>query len=871
MTVEAPWARPAPAVAAELGVAPAEGLAEDEAARRRARWGPNALRATPPVSWASIFLAQFRSLVVLFLLAAMAVSLVAAQWLEAGAIAAVVLLNAAIGFLTELRAVRSMEALRQLGSARVRVRRGGRERALPADELVPGDVVPLEAGDVVAADLRIVEASKLSADESTLTGESVPVAKGTDAVAADAPLSGRTGMLMRGTAVVRGAGLGVVTATGMATELGAIADLAAEAEASATPLERRLEELGRRLVWLTVGIAAVTGGVGILRGRDLVLMLETAIALAVAAIPEGLPIVATLALARGMWRMARRNVLINRLSAVETLGATDVILTDKTGTLTENRMTVARLVLADRAVEAGDLGRAAADPAVRAALEIALLCNDASLEGGVGDPLELALLAAGAQAGLQRPQLVAAAPEVREEAFDPALRLMATVHAAGAGFRVTVKGGPEAVLARCTAERRGNAVRPLDAAGKEEWLERGRRLAAAGLRVLALAEKTVGDADAPAYAELCLVALVGMHDPPRSEIAASLASARAAGVRVVMVTGDHGDTARSIGRGIGLVAEEAGVVSGADLPARGRLPDADAGRLRGTPIFARVEPAQKLELVRLHQEAGSVVAMTGDGVNDAPALRKADIGIAMGRRGTQVAREAADMVLRDDAFASIIVAIRYGRVIFANIRRFVVYLLSCNLSEIAVVFLASLLDLPLPVLPLQILYLNLVTDVFPALALGFGEGDALVMRRPPRPPGEPILAPRHWRRIAGYAALLTVAVLGALLAGLEGFGFPAQRAVTVSFLVLAFAQLWHVFNLRAPGSGFLRNDVTANRWVWGALGLCTGLLLLAVYLPPLAAVLKTADPGARGWALALGASVFPVLAVQAARVLAPRA
>jgi Ca2+-transporting ATPase len=703
-------------------------------------------------------------------------------------------------------------------------------------------------------------------------------------------------MLFKGTAVTRGAGEGVVVAIGMETELGQISRLVEEAEQEATPLEKRLDALGRRLVWVTLGIGAFVAVAGILAGREILLMVETAIALAVASIPEGLPIVATVALARGMWRMARRNALVNRLSSVETLGATNVILTDKTGTLTENQMTVTVLALPRGRVEVGGRGlepegtfarkqapsgeRTLLDPdqqpLLRQALEVGVLCNNASLErngeglSGIGEPMEVALLVAGLKAGLDRPSLVQAKPEVREVAFDPELKMMATFHKEDQRHRVVVKGAYEAVARASTQMRTPDGLRAMADADLAKWEEQSDLLAKEGLRVLALATKVVETEEVDPYQELTFLGLVGLVDPPREEVRPALDAARAAGVRVVMVTGDQPVTARNVARAVGLLEQEddgartaRDVVRGRDLEDVGTLSESERGRILGTPIFARVSPKQKLDLIALHQATGAIVAMTGDGVNDAPALKKADIGVAMGKRGTQVAREAADMVLQDDAFSTIIVAIEQGRAILENIRKFVLYLLSCNISEILVVALASVANAPLPVRPLQILFLNLVTDVFPALALGVGEGDPSIMERPPRDPKEPILARRHWFAIGGYGLAITVAVLGALALALAGLGMEEDRAVTISFLTLACAQLWHVFNMRDRRSGLFRNPITRNSYVWGALALCVLLLLTAVYVPLVADVLAVVDPGLDGWALVLGMSLIPLALGQA--------
>ncbi len=876
--IEAPWARPAETVAHALGVDVELGLSAAEAARRLVQHGPNRLRVAPPRPAWRVLVDQVRSLIVGLLVVAAAVSIAAGQTAEAAAVGAVVALTVGIGFATELRAVRSMEALAALGRASARVRRDGQVRVVPAEGLVPGDVVLVDSGDVVAADLRLVRASRLQADESALTGESVPVEKGPAPVAPSAPLSERTPMLHRGTAVPRGSGLGVVVATGAATEVGAIAELVTIVEKGATPLDRQLAALGRGLIGATFAVAAAVAAVGVASGRDPLLMVQTGIALAVAAVPEGLPVVATLALARGVRRMARQRALLRRLSAVETLGSTAVVITDKTGTLTENRMAVACLALEGGDVEvASDAflrdGRpvtVVADAGLWAALEAAVLCNDAALsldghpDGGTGDPMERALLALAARAGLDRDRLAERRPRVREEAFDPDVRMMATVHRAGPdGYVVAVKGAPGTVLDACARVLGPDGTdRPLDSAGRESWLERNRAMAHAGLRVLALATKTTPVADGTPYHGLTLVGLVGLADPPRAGVREALAACRAAGIDVVMATGDQPATALGVARAVGLSdgADDAGggAVTGAAFDEARAGDEGARGRLLAATVFARMSPRQKLALLALHQRAGRVVAVTGDGVNDAPALRAADIGVAMGQCGTDVAREAADMVLLDDAFGTIVEAVREGRAVFGNVRRFVVYLLSCNASEVLVVGAATALGLPLPLLPLQILFLNLVTDVFPALALGVGRAPDDVMDRPPRPAGAPILERRHWAAVGAYGALLTASVLGAQWAAVAGLGLTHADAVTVSFLALAVGQLGHVVNVRAPGAGLVRNEVTRNPAVWAALALCAALLGAAVYVLPVAAVLDLAPPSAAAWGLVLAAGLAPV-------------
>ena len=874
-----PWASPWKQVTKGLKVEVEEGLSESEVKDRRRKYGSNRLREAQQRSAWQILVEQFKSILVILLAVAAGVSLAFGETVDAIAIFSVILINAVIGFFTELRAVRSMEALRELSQVESKVRRAGKIKKISAEALVPGDIVILESGDVVTADIRLLETSKLQANESALTGESLPVSKATEPVDESTILAERSSMVYKGTAITRGSGEGVVVATGMETELGHISSLVEEAQEEITPLEKRLDKLGQRLVWGTLAIASLIALIGILIGKDPLLIVETAIALAVATVPEGLPIVATIALARGMWRMSQRNALVRQLSAVETLGSTTVILTDKTGTLTENEMSVVELELESGEIEIqheetgemptfrrnGKQVDPSQEPLLLPALEVGMLCNNASLSKdsdqenkGIGDPSEIALLEAAEKAGLDREEVLAKKPEVREIAFDPEVKMMATLHQLDGRYQVAVKGAPEAVMASAEKISTPDGERELKEADRNNWEKRVEKMAQDGLRVLALASKEVQDQNSDPYDNLTLLGLVGLLDPPREDVKEAIQACKNAGVRVIMVTGDQALTAQKIAQAVELVEDpEPGTINGQDLATPDQEDEEEIRRLLQNPIFARVEPKQKLDLVSTYQESGEVVAMTGDGVNDAPALKKADIGIAMGIRGTQVAREAADMVLKDDAFSTIVAAVEGGRVIFNNIRKFVIYLLSCNVSEILVVSLASLANAPLPIRPLQILYLNLVTDVFPALALGVGEGDQTIMKRPPRDPEEPMLLRHHWWSIGGYSSLITLAVLGAFALALVRFEMDTQRAVTISFLTLASAQLWHVFNMRGIGSGFIRNEVTRNPFVWGALILCMVLLLAAVYLPGLSDLLATVDPEPTGWLLVLGMSLLP--------------
>ncbi|MGB3309806.1 MAG: cation-transporting P-type ATPase [Nodosilinea sp.] len=885
-----------------FGVDAAQGLNSRQVDRQREKYGWNRLEEAKQRGAGAIFVDQFKSPIIGLLAVAAVLAFAFQEWIEGIAVVIAIALNAVIGFTTELRAVKSMESLQQLSQTQAKVRREGQVQQIAADQLVPGDIVVLEGGDIVPADLRLITASNLQADESALTGESLPASKSTQPVEPDLPLAEQTNRVFKGTAIRLGSAEGIVTATGMETELGHISTLAAQAGGEQTPLEQRLDQLGRRLIWITLVVAAIVAVSGIVQGKDLMLMVETAIALSVAAVPEGLPIVATVALARGMWRMAKQNALINRLSAVETLGSTSIICTDKTGTLTQNRMTASQIVVEAGIVQVGDQAEASGgtpfsmddqpiDPQQHEALEqllrVAVLCNNAeppdpeAPDRTIGDPMEIALLNLGQQANLGRDDLRSQWPEEREVAFDPDLKMMATIHnakdhsakdnSAKDGYWVAVKGAPEAVLERCTHHWTAQGPQALDGESRDRWQQRMGATAEAGLRVLAFAAKTVDAAAAEPYSDLTLLGVVGLEDPPRPGIKDSIQACHQAGIRVVMVTGDQQITARNIGLAVGLVGDrEAQALSGKVLRPLDDLTDQRRQELQQVSIFARVSPEQKLNLIALHQADGAIVAMTGDGVNDAPALQKADIGVAMGQRGTQVAQEAADMVLQDDSFASIVAAVAQGRAIFRNIRQFTLYLLSGNTGEIIAVALASIVNAPLPLLPLQILYINAVNDVFPALALGLGEGDETMMQRPPRRGSEAVLTQNHWIAIGLYGLLIAATTLGAFAIALLVWQLDGTEAVTISFMTLSFSRLWHIFNMRSRGTNPLHNEVTRNPFVWGALVICTIILLAAVYVPGLSDALGTTGLSGRSWGLVFGASLIPLIVGQLGKVLFER-
>jgi len=800
-----PWhARTVDETLENLEVQPDQGLTDDEAKTRYDEHGPNQLEEVKARPWWSILLAQLNSVIIYLLGGAAVLAFATQRWPEGGAVLAVLLVNTGIGFCTEWQAVRSMAALRKIDRHMTRVRRGGSERDMPATDLVPGDIVLLDTGDLAPADLRLVKAEHLRVNEAPLTGESVPANKLTDPVDEDAVLADRQNMLYKGTSVADGTAEGVVVATGQATELGRISELAASAEGTVTPLQQRLNSLGRRLAYFTIAIAMVVAVAGFLvRRQEAALVVETALALGIAAIPEGLPIVATIALARGMYLMAQRNALVNRLTAVETLGATRIIFSDKTGTLTENRMRLDRIVAPSGERSFGN-GETAADDIddmwLRRVLEVSVLCNGASFdkeEAGendpAGDPTEVALLAGARKVGITREKLLEEYPEVRVEKFEPRTKKMATFHEDGDRIYVAVKGAADAILEVCrtiaSAEENGDGELNDDI--RREWNERANALAGKGLRVLAMADKYVDSSETKPYEGLRFLGLTGLLDPPRQRAKRAIDQCQAAGIRVKMVTGDQPETAKAIAEAVGIVGgeddPETVVMHGSELTDPDETSEEHRKKVYRANIFARVSPEQKLNLVEVYQDRGEIVAMTGDGVNDAPALKKADIGIAMGKRGTEAAKQVADMVLQDDAFETIVAAVEQGRVIFGNIRKSVMFMLTTNVAEVIAVTVATLMGWTLPLRPLQILYLNVLTDVFPALALGVGPASGHEMERPPRDPKESVLTPSHWLEICGLATVFAACVLASLLVGERWLDLEPLDAVTLSFLTMCSA------------------------------------------------------------------------------------
>lgn len=854
------------------------GLSSDDARERLTRFGPNAIEITEPVSAWRILIAQFRGVIVYLLGAAAIIALLLGDPLDAAAVIAVLLINAAIGFVTEYRARGAMAALRRLQVPRAIVVRDGHPQEIESHGLVPGDLVLLEAGTAVPADARLLAATELRASEAPLTGESLPVDKRADVILpADTPLAERVNAVYMSTAIVAGSARAVVMATGMRTEVGRIGGLVGGIQAERTPLEDRLDVLGHRLVWITLGVTAIVVGLGLLRGEPFIAMLQTGIALAVAAVPEGLPAVSTITLAVGVARMARRQALVRRLPAVEALGSATTVCTDKTGTLTAGAMTVTAVRLAGREIivtgtgfmPEGDFrlnGRridAESDPQLSLALRIGALANRASVTWPQGqptvsgDPTEAALLVAARKAGFNRESLRSAWPESGEIPFSSERMFMATFHRGSDGDVAYLKGAPDRLIERATRVLTSEGPVALTSEARTSLSRDNREMAAQGLRVLALAFAAPEDVADGEPQNLTFVGLVGMSDPAAAGVKETIEIFHRAGIRTLMITGDQRLTAEAVARDLGILGPDDEVMEGREL---GRLTaDELTRRIARVSALSRVNPEEKLRIVEGLQDNGEIVAMLGDGVNDAAALKKADIGVAMGIRGTDVAKEAADVVLQDDRFPTIGAAVEEGRVIFDNIRKFVFYLFSCNLAEILVILVASVSGLPQPLLPLQILWLNLITDTFPALSLAVEPAERDVMRRPPYDPQKAILSSKFLLRVVAFAALITAATLVAFVWSLSDGPDDLGRATTIAFMTLALAQVFHLGNARSSDSVLSSASLLSNPWALGAVALSLGLQFLAVYFAPLASVLDLTPLTAEDWLVIVPLSLVPAV------------
>jgi Ca2+-transporting ATPase len=884
------------------------GLTAEEAARRLQRYGLNQLVEAPKPTFLHLLWEQLNSFVIILLIVASIISAVLGDEIEAAAIMAIVILNAALGVIQERRAEAALEALRQLAAPEAQVLRDGHRQTVAARELVPGDIVLLEAGNYIPADLRLLEAVNLRVEEAALTGESVPVQKDANiTLQADIPLGDRKTTTFMGTLVSYGRGRGVVTSTGMLTQIGLIAEMLQSVEREPTPLQRRLDQLGKTLGWACLAVCSVVFALGWLEGRDPLEMFMVAVSLAIAAVPEGLPAVVTISLALGMREMIKRHALIRRLSSVETLGSTTTICSDKTGTLTQNEMTVTRIWADNKFLTITGKGRTLLGDfldgdrkvdlvnyqAALTTIWVGALNNDAEMEISgasgeemtyrtVGDPTEGAMLVAAAKAGALPRPLNQAYPRVEEVPFDSDRKRMVTVHHIKdpqpedispfdeqkryTGYVVAVKGAPDMVLDLCSQyQRMDDTHTALDDERRMRILAANDAMTQDALRVLGVAYKVVQDlpdlSDVDAIEQdLIFVGLIGMIDPPRAEVTPALKTASHAGIRTIMITGDFPNTARAIAESIGLLRPGHQVLTGSEINA---LTDEELARqVEHTDVFARVSPEHKLRIVEALRLDGEVVAMTGDGVNDAPSIKRADIGVAMGITGTDVAKESADMVLTDDNYVSIVAAVEQGRVIYSNIRKFVYYLLSCNLAEIAIIFLGTLFTKRSPLTAIQLLWLNLVTDGAPALALGTEKGDPDIMNQPPRPPKEPIINRFMQIGIAVQTVAITAVSLTAYLLGLHLHPDQPEFAETMAFLTLSLSELLRAYTARSERYPLIKIGFFKNRNMNVAVLSSLILLMLVVYVPFLNRPFNTTPLGWSQWEVMLPLLLVPSLAAE---------
>ena len=853
-------------VAQRLDVSPSTGLASPEAASRLASAGFNRLAGQPPRSPWLLFLSQFKSVLILILIGAATLAALIGNVKDASVILAVVVINAIVGFYQEYRAERSLAALRKMLPLRTHVRRDGKKLDIDAETLVPGDVVLLEAGDRVPADGRLAVAANLDIDESTLTGESQPASKQVAALTAlDLPLADRLNMTYMNTMVTRGRAEMVVTATGMRTEMGQLSQQLAMTPEAPSPLQVQLDQLGKRLGAVALTLVGLLFLLQLFRGVGLTHAILGSIALAVAAVPEGLPVVVTVTLALGMHQMARHRAVVKRLASVETLGCTTVICSDKTGTLTLNQMTARAFFFLGQRFEVTGEGYGATGavrtendqtplPDLAALLLPLVVCNDSRVDNGraIGDPTEAALLTLAAKAGLDREAALAEWPRIAEMPFDSAHKFMVTFHREGERIRLFIKGAPDVLLARCSGFLAADGDVVLDSVLRDRITGEYSALAARGLRGLLIASRSLSADEFATHQELSVwvsdltfVGLVGLMDPPRPEAKQAIASCKMAGIAVKMITGDHRDTGIAIARELGL---QGGAITGAELD---RMDAQElAATIEGIAVFARVAPQHKVKIVKALQAKGHVVAMTGDGVNDAPALKSADIGIAMGITGTEVAKEAASMVLTDDNFATIVSAVRQGRALYDNILKFVRFQLSTTVGAILTIFLAPLLGLPEPFTPIQILWIAMIMDGPPAVSLALDSARAGIMGDKPRQRSEPVLPWSRLGRVATFGFTMMVGTLAVLYYALNTGS--ERSALTLAFTTFVLFQFFNVFNARVETGSTFTTGFFKNRMLWLSLAAVIGLQVLAVHWPPAQSIFGTTALSATQWAMAVG-------------------
>ena len=860
-----------------------KGLSEQKVASQKEKYGENALTGKEKKSIWSMIFEQFKDVMIVILIIAAILSIFLGDTFEGAVIIGIVVLNAVLGTYQENRASNALEALKSMAAPKAKVIRGGNTISISSKEVVPGDIVLLEAGDYVPADMRLIESINLKIDESALTGESVAVEKDADAsIEKDAPLGDRLNLAYMSTIVTYGRGKGVVVGTAMDTEMGQIADMLNESEESQTPLQQKLSEFGKVLGFICVAVSVIIFVLGMIRGEDMFDMFMTAVSLAVAAIPEGLPAVVTVVLAMGMQRMIKRHAIMKKLSAVETLGSTSTICTDKTGTLTQNKMTVQKVFngTSEWDVTGSGYGFDGAinnpkqsSDVLEKLFQIAALCNDSKVNGEevIGDPTEGALIVLSAKGGHQKEALNEAYPRLDEYPFDSDRKLMSTVHRIEGERQLLTKGAPDVVLKRADRILLDGEVQPLDDTMRDAIMEKNKAYAMNALRVLGYAYKPVAE-DANLQEEeeaLIFVGLTGMIDPPREEAKKAVALCKKAGIRVVMITGDHITTATAIANEIGILDDAHEAMEGARI--NDYSPEEFREVVKKVNVFARVSPEHKVKIVTAIKENGDIAAMTGDGVNDAPALNKADIGIAMGITGTDVSKEAADMILTDDNFASIVDAVEEGRIIYSNIRKFVGFLLSCNIGEILIIFLAILMRWPVPLLPIQLLWVNLITDSFPAFALGLEEGEAGIMDQQPRDKDEPIVDKRMRVALIFQSIGLTIAVLTSFRLGYTVFGADAADPMmigrTFCFITLIVGELFRAYSARSETKALWQINMFGNKYMnYSVLG-AMALLTVVIYVPFISTIFSTTALGALHLAIAVVLGIIPTIFSEIAKKL----
>lgn len=861
----------------EFGVDIESGLTEEEARQRRSQYGPNKLQTHKRKSIFMMFVAQLQDVLIYVLMGAVIITMLMGEYVDGIIIMAVILINATLGVVQEVRAGNAIEALRNMASPKALVKRDGQTKEIDSEDVVPGDIIVLDAGRYIPADLRLFESANLQIDESALTGESVAVTKDADAIFSEdyTPLGDRTNLAYMTTLVTYGRGTGIVVGTGTKTEVGNIARILSEDDETKTPLEIRLDKLGKTLGIGAIIVCVVIFGISLIQGRDMAEMFLTSVSLAVASIPEGLAAIVAVVLSIGVTQMAKRNAIIKRLPAVETLGSVNIVCSDKTGTLTQNKMTVQEVFsFTDETQKTGSK----LSPEGILLAEAMVLASDATLENGesTGDPTEIALLQLADDLGINRKQLLANQPRMDELAFDSVRKMMSTLHKKDGKYVVYAKGSIDDLVLKCNSIIERSNIIPMTDAHKANLLKASDIMSKKALRTLAVAFKPLDSPLPPDQFEedLVMIGVVGMIDPPREEVKESIATAKDAGITTVMITGDHKNTAFAISKSLGIAKDISEATTGADINSMSQ--SELESHIKDYRVFARVSPEHKVNIVRAFKSRGNVVSMTGDGINDAPSLNAADIGVAMGIEGTDVAKNASDMILADDNFSTIITAIEQGRNIYNNIKKSVIFLLSCNVGEVIAMFVAIIAGLPVPLIAIQLLWINLVTDTLPAVALGMDPGDKDVMKEKPRQINENFFSHGAGTRVIRAGILIGILTLVAFLLGYHfrghnplGSNIPEtvhEYARSLAFMTLIACQLFYSFSFRHEHKSIFKVGFFSNKYLIGAVIVGLILQLLVLYIPFMQAAFKLQPIGLNDWLLILGLGVVPLLANELVKV-----